>query len=316
MMTFIPAAIVLLTLTNASGSSAPAVAYTPAPTQSVSANRADAEMSSLLRALNARTSAENRWVEASQKVFVVPTPDSSRESLAQVAEDMVVMCRIIDKAISPSVGTTDPAGMYDPYVTGVFERYAQTQGLYLDGYGALFFIEVDFLLVRPVHEQEQPETEPSGDAVWSQTRDELDGVPQQQPDSRTVAYNAQKVENLKSALVRTLRHASNLRVRGAQDRIAVVITSRCRNSGSVYTTTPTQPLSRAWGGTPSAASTDMLVLQTTKSDVDTFAKGDLTVEQFTEKVQVLTSWTGAAGQPLTSTGVALPSSGPSGATLR
>jgi hypothetical protein len=309
MMTLIPAAIVLITLTNASESSTP-VAAVQSPAQFASAGRADTEMSSLLRALNGARYGDDSLAEASQKVFVVPAPDSPGESLAQITEDMAVMCRIIDKAISPTSARTNPVSAYEPFVMGTFERRGQTQGLYLDGYGALFFIEVNYLLVQLANEPEPRETEPAGDAVWSQTRDELNGVPAKQPDASATAYNAQKVENLKSALVRSLRHASNIRVRSSQDRIALVITSCCQTGASVYTTTPAQPRSRVWVDTPGDTSTDVLVLLTGKSDVDAFAKNTLTPEQFTDKVQVLRSWTASAQQPVLSppTGVVLPSS--------
>jgi len=241
-----------------------------------------------------------------QAEFVVPAPDSSRESLAQITEDTAVMCRIIDKAIAPSVGTADPPAVYGPYM-GSLERRGRTQGLYLDGFGAVFFIEVRFLLVRLAEEQEQPQADSSGDSVWSQTMDELKGVAPKQPDDRVAAYNAQKVETLKSALVRSLGHATNLRVRRPDERIALVIASRGQ-TGSYVAMGRGRPWTVQLGPSADTAS-DTLVLSTTKADVDAFAKGSLTLEQFNEKVQVLHSWCNIVQQPINPTGAVRPGRG-------
>jgi len=312
-MALISAAIVLITMNNASGSSEePTTAgewraeVTPG-----SAEAEAAAVSSLLRALDAKTHAENRWAQALQTVFVVPGPHLPVESLVQITEDMAVMCRILDKAIAPVRTPSDTAGAVDVLNRQSPYGRSQTQGLYLDGYGALFFVEVGFPLTRPPQEQEQPDTGQPGDAVWSQTVDELKGVPPRQSRPRVPAYDAQRVESLKTALVKSLRHAANVRVHGAQDRIALVVMTRWQSGSSAYVGSGRGFRSTGWMEQAGSMSSDVLVLGTTKVDVDAFAKGDLTLEQFTEKVNTLRSWTGSAQQPTSSTGIALPGSGTS-----
>jgi len=126
------------------------------------------------------------------------------------------------------------------------------------------------------------------------------------------------VENLKKALVKTLAHASNIRMRRPQDAITLVVGAlddvrvsvygRSRSAG--WGTAKTSPV-RPGAVQPPAAirnpATAMLVLRATKADVDAFAKSQLTLAQFTEKVQVLFS-PGVSDVPATSAAGAAPAS--------
>jgi hypothetical protein len=102
------------------------------------------------------------------------------------------------------------------------------------------------------------------------------------------------VENFKIALIGTLRHAANLRTRGSQDMISIVIARRSnRNEGSTGTlqSRGTYGATVQQGATEPADLPTVLVLRTTKADVDALAKGSLSQEQFAAKVQTLKSWT-------------------------
>jgi hypothetical protein len=235
---------------------------------------------------------------ACAKVLVVPTPELTPENLAQITEDMTVMCRILDKTVAP----TQPP-RYPVNVNGVRPLFgieeSGSQGLYLAGYGALFFLEVDFPLRPPSQPAEptQPQEEgPAADPLWSQTVEELQGVSAQGPGPAAALprYDAQKVENLKAALVKSLRHAANLRLASAQDSLTLVVGprdnplsapgagwyARTGNNGTVW-----RSETAAGGARAEAAS--MLILRVRKAEAEAFAKGQLTADQFAEKVQVL-----------------------------
>jgi len=304
MMTLIPAAIALITMANASQSSTDMAAPAQWRAEYVPSSTNDAELSGLLRALNARTLTERSRAQA---VFVVPGPDLPAEKLGEISEDMIVMCRIVDKVIVPGFSTTATVDTLDPFAGRTFDSRSQTQGLYLDGYGALFFVEVGFPLLQPPQETEQPKTEQSGDPLWSQTVDELRGVPAKQSRAEPPAYDAGKVNSLKATLIRSLRHAANLRIPGPQDHVTVVITTRVQPASSAYATT--QPQSTLWVGPSAGGGSDVLVLQTTKPDVDAFAKDSLSLEEFTKKVRILRSWSSGGQQATLSTGTVLPSAG-------
>ncbi len=158
----------------------------------------------------------------------------------------------------------------------------------------------------PSTEQEAQPQEPA-DRVWSQTMGEIRG--QQEPrevGEAGPAYDAQKVENLKATLVRTLRHAANLRVR-PQDQITVVVgTESLPSTGAVYHrleylyrgSSARRPVvassnaARPDHPAPDPAAT--FVLRTGKSDLDALAAGKMTAEQFAAKVA--TVWSQAQPQ--------------------
>ena len=239
--------------------------------------------------------------QARQTVLVVPAPDLPAESLPELTDDLTVMCRIFDKTL-PS----KRSGMGFVYKTGGdalgYYPFAQqgpsAQGLYLPGYGVLFFVHVDFPLL-PTEPQEAPpaKANEATDTVWSQTIQEMTGQQSQgeQGARNAPAYDPQQVDDLKKTLVQILLHASNIRLRGPQESITVVVSalddSRATRFGRYRSTGVTLPATKP--PRPEAArvppAAGLLVLRATKADVDAFAKGQSTAPQFTEKVQILFS---------------------------
>jgi len=246
--------------------------------------------------------------EALQMVLVVPGPDVKPETIASVTEDLMVMCRIFDKALHQG---TRPmrTSVYTqrgqlPLLSGLLtQQTRRTQGLYLDGYGAVFFVQVGFPLVAPPQQKQEPQPQEPADRLWSQTVNEVRG--QQEPrdgDQSSPAYDAQKVENLKMNLIRTLRHAANLRVR-PQDQITIVVGSENQASTDVvyqrlqylYRGSSAR---RAFVAPSNVARTDQpapdpaatFVLRAAKSDLDALAAGKMTAEQFATNVATLWSW--------------------------
>jgi hypothetical protein len=242
--------------------------------------------------------------QAQESVLVVPTPDLPAENQAELTEDLSIMCRILDKSV-PAAGSSVNFAYGDRVdsLRWVIGRQGRgTQGLYLDGYGALFFLRVDYPLV-PTEKQEAGQTKPEEpvDSVWSQTVREMSGQPTDEPRAGRNAptYDAQKVENLQKALIKTLAHASNIRMRQPQDAITLVIGAlddlRASAYGRVRGTGLVAPAVRpgvAVGGVqPGArtAATALMILRVTKADVDAFARNQLTLMQFTDKVRILFS---------------------------
>ena len=253
--------------------------------------------------------------QAQENVLVVPTPDLPVESLADLTEDLSIMCRIFDK--SAPAGDSSGGFAYgdrsDSLRWVIGQQSRGTQGLYLDGYGALFFLRVDYPLAPTQKEDAGPaKPKESVDSVWSQTAREMSGQPGEEPQSARSApvYDAQKVENLKKTLVKTLAHASNIRLRRPQDAITLVVGAlddvrvsaygRYRSTGwGAARISPMRPGTAQQPATTRNPATAMLILRVTKADVDAFAKSQLTLAQFTEKVQILFSPT-VSSEPATS----------------
>lgn len=253
--------------------------------------------------------------QVQETVLVVPTPDLSVQSLADLTEDLTVMCRIFDKA--PPARRASTGFAYGDQGDVLFLPFGaqsqRTQGLYLDGYGALFFIPVNYPLVpteQPKPTSDKPKE--STDTVWSQTVKEMSGQPgeEPQPEGSAPAYDAQRVETLSKTLIKTLAHTSNIRMRRPQDVITLVVGALDDSRASSYrryatagrSTSAAAPMSRGAAKpqptvrNPAGA---LLVMRVTKADVDAFAKGQLTAAQFTEKVQTLSApiSSGAAPAP-------------------
>lgn len=246
--------------------------------------------------------------QARETVLVVPGPDLKPEALGTITEDMTVMCRIFDKALYPGARSTGVSlSMHRAdysFSRLLAQQSGRTQGLYLDGYGAVFFVHVDFPLVPPPQQTQESKSEESGDRVWSQTMNELRGQPQtRDADETGPAYDAQKVENLKAALIKTLRHAANLRIR-SQDQITVVAGSNSQNPtatskaetlryhlySSGYRAARPTPRNVGRAELPGLDPAATLVLRIVKSDLDALGGGKATPEQIAPKVQTFWSW--------------------------
>jgi hypothetical protein len=256
------------------------------------------------------SNAPGLWEQACAKVLVVPAPGLTDENLARITEDMTVMCRILDKALAPSLTGAGPARAAVPandlvalsgllHSTPGSDDESQTQGLYLGGYGALFFLQVDFPLRAPAAQQTTPaQGGPTTDPTWSQTVEELQGSPAANPaaPATAVPYDEGRVENLKTALIRSLRHAANLRLTSAQDFITLVVGPRDNQAPLSYSTSNARITLRgtAQTGPDTAAGAPLepasvLVLRVRKADADALAQGQLPADQFAEKVQLFWS---------------------------
>ncbi len=237
-------------------------------------------------------------------VLVVPTPDLPPASVADLTQDLTVMCRIFGTSVrfttsgKPPVRPARNDDVFYGIVLGPMTRSAQA--LYLDGYGALFFLHVDYPLVpTEPQEQAQAKTPESTDTVWTRTVQEMSG---QAEDERQTArkiptYDARRVAELRQALIKTLVHSANIRMR-PRDVITVVVGDLDDNKRPNFRVWPAlrYGLATTGSGAPTAAQSQpatrpatapLLILWVTKTDVDAFAKKQLTLEQFTEKVQVL-----------------------------
>jgi len=235
-------------------------------------------------------------------VLVIPTSEMKAEDLATIIEDLTVMARIIDKQL----GQEQSKHMwFSGDFFGQSSRMAET--MYLQGYGALFLKKVDFPLSpqTTVQEEEKETQKEDVDPVWEQMRREI-YEPQEDRRRRTEReeekYDAEKVENLKTNLIKALKHAANLRnlkpdesviltITGSGDSsnfatIAIAGNSRVivqdKKTTGMRIVTPTLP-NHLGSSLPS-----VLIIRAKKSDIDAFAKGNLDLDKFRERVLIFT----------------------------
>jgi hypothetical protein len=240
---------------------------------------------------------------AAGTVLVIPTSEMKAEELVTIVEDMTVMSRIIDKQL----GQEQPRHVwFTEDFMGGSSRIAET--MYLQDYGALFLKKVDFPLSPgpTVPEEEQKtEKEEAVDPVWNQIKQEI-YEPQEERRRRTEReeekYDAEKVENLKTNLIKALKHAANIRELKPDDSVILTVTGsgdssktlgiaipgtgqvfvQQKRAKSINVVTPTLPTGLEF------SSPTVLIIRAKKSDIDSFAKGDLDLDKFRERVLTFT----------------------------
>lgn len=250
------------------------------------------------------------------------------------------MCRIFDKKLRQEYNLN--TSLWDP-----FGRSVGPEAIYLEGYGVLFLLQVDFPLAPPSEIKEQEPNE-QGDLTWEETKRELYS---QQEDvgydqesriviSRRVGaptreYDGEKVEQLKDLIIKSLKHAAN--IRNLKPEESVIITIRgCAPVDVILETVETRPSSAApqtstsryssasprsdasQRGTSRTATTanrkhadvlqtllrtkdvsgdsTIMTIRAKKADIDIFAKGQANFDQFQQRVRINTY---SAGGPST-----------------
>ena len=218
------------------------------------------------------------------------------------------MSHILEKTVSERAGGHGGVA-YGGTAMGIGVLYAPEanplRSLYLEGYGALFLMNVGFpLLPPPQAEGQQEKTETSSD--WEEAKQEVFGQPGggHVTGTQSEPYDKERVGRLREGLLESLKNASNIRDLKPDDSITLCVFG---GPGSG------QPKSRTyvkrgtgssdgryeagvvgWAGGP--ARQTMMTIRVKKSDADAFAKGTLTPEEFRKRAQVASY----AGSPETS----------------
>jgi hypothetical protein len=255
-------------------------------------------------------------------VLVIPSEQTTTQDLITINEDMNVMSRIFEKNLEQERVTTIGSSIFLP---GRRERYGallgssrgQIQSMYLQGFGALFLLKVDFPLSPPPDEKKEQQQEPQkaeqGDPVWRQIKQEIYEPEKirrdRRKDRQESKYDAEKVENLKTTLIKTLKHAANIRCLKPDESVILTVVGGGESTGvSIVNASgaPGQVVVVQKG--PDGAKTQrliqgnsldvledigfsspvILVIRTKKSDIDGFSKDDLDFEKFRQRVKLLT----------------------------
>ncbi len=240
-------------------------------------------------------------------VLVVPAAELEPEDLAEITEDMTVMSRIFDNKLSQARLTTGRVGWYvEDYNPFFWRDSGTTEALYLEGYAALFLIKVNFPLSPTPEAKEEKETqeEEDIDPLWKETKQEIyapeEAGRRRRTDRPEEKYDAEKVAELKEALIKALKHAANIRGLTPDQSVILTVIGDQSQSGTRNVTRSylygrsTGRSSRVVLPEPGAEAGSFLPTVLTicaeKSDIDAFAKGDLSFDQFREKTRIFTSY--------------------------
>ncbi len=247
-----------------------------------------------------------------RQVFIIPAAEIEREDHLAIERDIYVMSHIFDRVLRKPVNRI--GGVFT-VMDDFFGRDSHvTQVIYADGYGAMFFMDVDFALVGPPPASEAKEPnmpEEKVDTAWKQAERELYAPPnvtrgrgaENRPGPE---YDAEKVELLKRNLVETLKHAANIQALKSDEWVILTVTGRAIISTMVvdqgkgvewifhsgkWVPVTGEPRTRLYA-TPAPS---VLTIRAKKSDIDAFSNGELDFNKFYERTQLLANWSGSTG---------------------
>ena len=171
------------------------------------------------------------------RTLVIPKEAAEPKDLPQFEEDLNIMARILRKAAG---GATEKSRS----AMGIFVHNhplgegAAPQNLYLEGYGALFFLDVNYPLVAPPARKAEAATKEQTSSEWDEARRELyqQAAPPNLGDLAVLQftssgpapeqYDADKVERLKTDLLSALKHAAHIRHLKAEETVTVLVAGR------------------------------------------------------------------------------------------
>ena len=173
---------------------------------------------------------------AGRKVLVVPAAEVKAQDLAEITEDMQVMSLILDERFKE---TRRIQGVFTDFGDFFGRDNRQTEATYLQGYGVLFSMEVNFAFSpspKPQGQQVGQTAEPV-DSTWQRAKQQMfsptdprrsrgSGPPEE--------YNSRMVEELKRDLITTLKHAANIRGVQPDEWVILTVIGGGRQSGGGY----------------------------------------------------------------------------------
>jgi len=245
---------------------------------------------------------------------------------ANTEEDLAIMARILRKAVGSSKDDLRRFASGIEVDGSVFGSASGARNIYLDGYGALFLLSVRYPLIAPAEKPEEIKPKDTTSDEWKDARDELQGARRggggydhfveawNQNLGRAATaedFDSDKVDNLKSSLLESLKNATHIRVLKPNDFVTVVVQGaeaiRVESVKRKPTTTalakpspaPADSDSKAAGAAPSkvvvkssrsrsSLGETVMTIRVKKSDADAFAQGKLDLDTFRKKAAIQT----------------------------
>jgi hypothetical protein len=316
--------IVLITINLITAGFAPAqVKEAPAQNEQPSATNVSQVQNDINQLISRSVSLSTgrRTAGTSNTVLVIPSQEIKTEEILTINEDINVMSRIFEDKLNQVRFDRSNANwsfvgsrwMSDPYGMYLGRGSNWTGCMYLQGYGALFLMNVDFPLSAPPEAEKQQEEKPEKenvDKVWEETRQQIyepqETVrPGRGTERREVKYDAKKVENLKTTLIESLKHSSNIRILKPDESVILSITGSGVSSGKIVSMvdipgTDQKLVTEKSGGKQfmkvytgslpddlQFSSPTVLVIHAKKTDIDSFAKGDLNLDNFRQRIKII-----------------------------
>lgn len=251
----------------------------------------------------------------STRSLVIPKDSADAKNLTETEEDMSVMARILEKAANDKVRKSEHEAMG----IGVFgySSGGTPKNLFIDGFGALFFVSVNYPLLPPATKEQPAESKSEADSDWERTRNELYHPQSSSSDMNfnfnsfdsgyvfstgpAEEYDEDKVTQLKENLTAALKNASHIRRLKGDDTVTVIVTGHNPGSGAkiparrIHTGPGSSGSSSSYSSSGSSITTTRpgsqapaarLIIRAKRSDIESFQKDKLSADDFRKKVSM------------------------------
>jgi hypothetical protein len=275
-----------------------------APVEPVVDAGAIADWANTVATLTTKATLDGIFPRSAPRKPVIVGGTGNAKANAAMEEDLNVMMRILEKAAGGKDETRPTAGGIELFSFG---KANAPRVFYIEGYGAMFVLNVKYPLLAPAKDDQSRTNEPTN-SEWEKAREEVYGGGRGNNVRFTSApseeFDASRVENLKNQLTEDLLNAKNIRGLKADDSVTVVVLGGGQR-GNVMRLETRTPGGRAGagvgGGAVAVAGMDMreirssggeaaghstMTLRVKKSDVEKFAKEKQASEQGNSQKQV------------------------------
>jgi hypothetical protein len=224
----------------------------------------------------------------SNRTLVIPQDPGEAKNQSETEEDLNVMAHILEKAsTSRDERNARSLGIF---FRSPFGSSPALRNLYLEGYGAVFFLNVNYSLTPAPPKADDADAREDAASEWEEARREVtqpraSGTTytpvRAKPSGHVPEYDADKVENLKKNLSQALKNAVHIRKLKSDETITIVVTSR---SPSAMKLPKVKTGNRT--AADASASQDKLVIRAKKTDIEAFQNEKLAFEDFRKKVTI------------------------------
>jgi hypothetical protein len=253
--------------------------------------------------------------------LIIPSSTPDPTALTSANEDLAVMARVLQKAVAQASADSDRKKAMGIELRALPGSSSSFRNLYLEGYGAIFVLNVRFPLLPAPEKKEPPSSKETTSTEWDEAWKETFGGGGADTDvervfrnvagGATMEYDAQKVEDLKTGLLEALKNATHIRslkpeemitlmvlgAEGRSERVVAKVSPEAGAQGGVFYRAGAGVATADGRKGAGARGESALMMRVKKSAVDAFAKGNLNLEEFRKKAAVLAYLTGDRMSP-------------------
>lgn len=226
--------------------------------------------------------------------MLIVAPNAEAQVHQDIEEDLTTMLHLLERAVDKDLGNSDEE--INTYRNIPVVLTSDSRAMYLDDYGVMFSMRTSQTLFGQANQEQKPVNQPTPRGTqWERARQELFGGERGNDGQRDfrpsmIQYDAAKVAALKESMLGLLRDATNLRHLKADQTVAIVLAgspsfnARPNLQSGEEGNRDGSPLERFRSQMNRST---FLVMRAKKSDIDSFAKGAMTAEQFKGKVSIV-----------------------------